>query len=204
MVRVVNFVYLLRFVAVITTGLSILAYIIAEKLLQSELHIVRLFTVAPWVVLIVVLGLTTNPFSRFIWKLLRYFFSSLYPDLNGSWEGEIIPVIGKRIPAKAIIRQNLLETQIDLHTRTSKSATLDTTPVIEAGQFKLYYTYRSTPSNVEWPSYIGSTILDVRNSAKKSKGRLELSGYYFTDRKTNGRISLRQISSVSNTDVSFY
>tara|TARA_R110002110_G_scaffold31590_1_gene111015 strand:+ start:1776 stop:2390 length:615 start_codon:yes stop_codon:yes gene_type:complete len=204
MFRVINFIYLLRYVAIVTTGLSILAYMGAERLLQSELPIVRLLTVAPWVVLIVVLVLTTNPTSRLIWKLLKSFNSSLYPDLNGSWEGEITIENGTKIPAKAIIRQNLIESQIDLHTETSKSATLETTPVIEAGQFKLYYTYRSTPSNVEWPSYTGSTILDVRNSAKNSEGPLELSGYYYTDRKTNGRLSLRQISTDSDTDVSYY
>ena len=204
MFRVINFTYLLRYVAIATTGLSILAYVGAERILQSELPLVRLLSVAPWVVLFVVLVLTTNSTSRLIWKILKFFNSSLYPDLNGSWEGEIILENGTKIPAKAIIRQTLIETQIDLHTQTSKSATLETTPMIEAGQFKLYYTYRSTPSNVKWPSYTGSTILDVRNSAKNSKGPLELSGYYFTDRKTNGRVRLRQTSTDFDTDVSYY
>ena len=204
MFRVINFTFLLRYVAIVTTGLSILAYMGAEKFLKSELPLVRLLSVAPWVVLLVLLVLTTNATSRFIWKVLKSFNSSLYPDLNGSWEGEITLENGIRIPARAIIRQNLIEAQIDLHTKTSKSATLETTPVIDAGQCKLYYTYRSTPSNVDWSSYIGSTILDVRNSAQKADDPLELSGFYYTDRKTNGRINLRQISTDTDTDVSFY
>ena len=204
MFRVINFTYLLRYVAIATTALSIFAYWGAERVLQSELPIVRLLSVAPWVVLIVILAITTNSTSRAIWKVLKKFNSSLYPDLNGTWEGEIVLEDGRKIPARAAVRQNLIEVQIDLHTETSKSLTLETTPVIEAGQFKLYYTFRSTPLNVKWPSYTGSTILDVRNAALKAPQDLELSGYYYTDRKTYGRINLRQTSTKTDVEVSYY
>lgn len=204
MFRVVNFTYLLRYVAIATTGLSILAYLGAEHFMQSDFPIVRLLSVAPWVVLLVVLVITSNITSRAIWKALKVFNPSLYPDLNGAWEGEVTLESGKKIPAKAIIRQNIIQAQIDLHTETSKSATLETTPVIDAGQFKLYYTYHSRPSNVDWPSYTGTAILDVRNAVKKADCPLEMSGYYYTDRKTNGRISLRQTSSKTDIDVSYY
>ncbi|WP_226341213.1 Cap15 family cyclic dinucleotide receptor domain-containing protein [Gemmobacter serpentinus] len=187
-----------------TTALSIFAYWGAERVLQSELPIVRLLSVAPWVVLIVILVITTNSTSRAIWRLLKKFNSSLYPDLNGTWEGEIVLEGGQKIPARAAIRQNLIEVQIDLHTETSKSLTLETTPVIEAGQFKLYYTFRSTPSNIKWQSYTGSTILDVRNAGLKAPQDLELSGYYYTDRKTCGRINLRQITNKTDVEVSYY
>lgn len=204
MFRVISFTYLLRYVAIATTALSIFAYWGAERVLQSDLPIVRLLSVAPWVVLVVILAITTNSTSRPIWKLLKRFNSSLYPDLNGTWEGEITLEGGQKIPARAVIRQNLLEAQIDLHTETSKSSTLETTPVIEAGQFKLYYTYRSTPSNVKWPSYTGSTILDVRNAVLKAPNSLELSGYYYTNRKTCGRIILKQTSTKTDVEVSYY
>jgi energy-coupling factor transporter transmembrane protein EcfT len=194
MFRVVSFTYILRYVAIATTALSIFAYWGTERVLQSDLPIIRLLSVAPWVVLIVILTITTNSTSRPIWKILKRLNSSLYPDLNGTWEGEITLEGGHKIPARAVIRQNLIESQIDLHTETSKSSTLETTPVIEAGQYKLYYTYRSSPSNLKWPSYTGSTILDVRNAALKEPEDLELSGYYYTDRKTCGRISLKQTS----------
>ncbi|SDG05093.1 hypothetical protein PUH89_13815 [Rhodobacter capsulatus] len=204
MFRVINFTYLLRYVAIATATLSILAYWGAEKILQIELPIARLFSVVPWVALIIILFITTNSTSRATWRLLKKFNSSLYPDLNGTWEGEIDIEEGHKIPARAVIRQNLIEVQIDLHTATSKSLTLETTPVIAAGQFKLYYTYRSTPSNLTWPSYTGSTILDVRNAALKAPQNLELSGYYYTDRKTCGRIKLRQTSAKTDVEVSYY
>lgn len=204
MFRVVSFTYILRYVAIATTALSIFAYWGTERVLQSDLPIIRLLSVAPWVVLIVILTITTNSTSRPIWKILKRLNSSLYPDLNGTWEGEITLEGGHKIPARAVIRQNLIESQIDLHTETSKSSTLETTPVIEAGQYKLYYTYRSSPSNLKWPSYTGSTILDVRNAALKEPEDLELSGYYYTDRKTCGRISLKQTSTRTDVEVSFY
>lgn len=204
MFRVINFTYLLRYVAISTTALSVFAYWGAEKVMQSDLPIVRLLSVAPWVVLIVILAITTNYTSRPIWRLLKKLNPSLYPDLNGTWEGEITLEDGRSIPARALIRQNLIESQIDLHTATSKSLTLETTPVIEAGQCKIYYTYRSHPLNVKWPSYTGSTILDVRNAALKISEPLELSGYYFTDRKTCGRINLKQTSTNTDAEVSYY
>ena len=204
MFRVINFTHLLRYVAIATTGLSILAYMVAEHFMQADLALVRLLSVAPWFVLIVILTITTRSTSRAIWRMLRFFNSSLYPDLTGSWEGEIALENGEITPARAVIRQSLLEAQIDLHTSTSKSSTLETTPVVDAGQLKLYYTYRSTPSNVSWPSYTGSTILDIRNAVQKEGKQIELSGYYYTDRKTNGRISLRQTSADADVDVSYY
>lgn len=204
MFRVISFIHLLRYVAIATTGLSIFAYMVAEHFMQADLALVRLLSVAPWVVLIVILTITTRSSSRAIWKILRIFNPSLYPDLNGSWEGEIVLENGAKIPARAVIRQSLMEAQIDLHTQTSKSSTLETTPVVDAGQFKLYYTYRSTPADISWPSYTGSTILDIRNAVQKKGKKIELSGYYYTDRKTNGRISLTQTSADTDVDVSYY
>ncbi|WP_288391001.1 hypothetical protein [uncultured Acinetobacter sp.] len=44
-----------------------------------------------------------------------------------------------------MIKQTLLATQINIHTETSKSLTLETTPTVESGEPKLYYIYRSLP-----------------------------------------------------------
>lgn len=202
--RIVNFIWLLRSVAIVTTALSIIAYVTADYFLNANLPLVRALFVAPWVVMTVVLLITTHSTSRLIWKILRFFNRSLYPDLNGTWEGEIILEDDTIIPARAIVRQNLLIGQIDLHTETAKSMTLETTPIIEAGQFKLYYTYRSSPKKCEWPEYIGSSILDVRFASQENEEALQLTGIYYTNRKTHGRICLTQNSSDTSRDVSFY
>ena len=204
MFRIISFTFLLRNIAVVTTALSILAYVIAQQFMESELPIIRTLSVAPWVVLIVTMFITTNTTSRFIWRVLTKFNPSLYPDLNGTWEGEITMENGDTLPARALIRQNLIHAQIDLHTKTSKSVTLEATPAIEGGQLKLYHTFRSTPKHPGWHTYTGSTVFDVRTKSQNSVRKLELSGYYYTDRRTVGRIRLEQVSDDPNADVSYY
>ncbi|URD35803.1 hypothetical protein [Methylobacterium tardum] len=173
-------------------------------MIGHELPLVRILSIAPYVALIIILCMTTNLIARNIWKIWSRFDSSLYPDLNGTWEGEIITDQGVSIPARALVRQTSILTQIDLHTETSKSVTLETTPVVESGQCKLYYTYRSKPKNPDWSQYTGSTIFDVRASMEHPHRPLELSGHYFTDRRTVGRVILRQVDSKLAKDVSYY
>lgn len=204
MFRVINFTLLLRYVAIITTIVSICAYEIVRQYWEHDIPIVRILSITPWVALFVIFAITTNGIARQIWRVLKRFDYSLFPDLNGTWEGEIVTEGNLIIPVRALIRQTLLQTQIDIHTETSKSLTLETTPAVESGQCKLYYIYRSLPKNPNWSAYIGSTIFDVRITNNPSPRVPELSGYYFTDRKTNGRIRLQQVSNDVAADVSFY
>ncbi len=204
MFRIINFTSLIRYVAVATTVITILIYEAMQSYWPNDSSIIRIISMASLTSIIVIFLITANLSARRIWKLLRYFDSSLYPDLNGTWEGEIITEEGKKIIARAIIRQTILQTQIDIHTETSKSLTLETTPAIESGQCKLYYMYKSIPKNPNWNNYTGSTIFDVRNTLSDSGKITELSGYYFSDRKTNGRIKFKQINDNTESDVSFY
>lgn len=200
MFRIVNFIILLRFVAIATTVICVLAYVIIRRFWIHDLSIFRILSITPFVAMLFILTITTNLTARLIWKSLLSINPSLFPDLNGAWEGNIITEGGMKIPVRAIIRQTLLQTQVDIHTETSKSITMESTPALESGQSKLYYLYRSLPKNPNWNSYVGSTIFDVR----RVEGALNLSGYYFTERKTNGRVELIQISKDVTGDVSFY
>ncbi|MEC6833593.1 hypothetical protein VXS06_17655 [Photobacterium toruni] len=204
MFRIIDFKSLLRYVAIITTIVSIGTYELVQSYWLNDLAIVKILSIAPWVALFVTIALTTSITARPIWKLLKKFNPSLYPDLNGTWEGEIITEDDLIIPVRVSIKQSLLETQINIHTKTSKSLTLETTPMIESGEPKLYYIYRSLPKDPTWNSYIGSTIFDIRTIESSSNRILELSGYYYTDRKTTGRIRFRQIGRCVEKDVSFY
>lgn len=204
MFRVINFILLLRYVAIITTIVSTCTYELIRQYWSHDLPVVKILSIMPWVNLAVILAITTNSLARCIWKILKRFNTSLFPDLNGTWEGEIETESKLQIPIRALIRQTLLQTQIDIHTQTSKSLTLETTPAIESGQCKLYYIYRSMPKNPNWPAYTGSTIFDVRSIYNQTSRVMELSGYYFTDRKTTGRIRLQQMSDKVSEDVSFY
>lgn len=204
MIRVINFGALLKYVAVLTTALSILIYDFIKSYWANDWALIKIISIAPWISLALLLLLTSEKSARAIWCILKYFNYSLYPDLNGTWDGEITTETGSKIPAKATIRQNLFQTQVDLHTETSKSQTLETTPSVESGNPKLYYVYRSLPKETSRPSYTGSTIFDIRSIEDGSERILELSGYYFTDRKTTGRVRLRQINKETSCDISFY
>jgi hypothetical protein len=204
MFKIVRFDLLLKYVALLTVAISIIIYSLVKTYLDTEVSLFKLITISSIVSTGIILLLLSSIVSRAIWAILAFFNKSLYPDLNGSWAGEIELESGNKLPVKAIIRQSLLSTEIDLHGETTKSITLETTPTIERGQKKLYYVYRSTPKNSNWPSYNGSTLFDIRQINGEKKASLELSGSYYTDRKTIGRIRLGQVCTDSNKDVSFY
>jgi len=204
MLRIVRFDLILKYVALSMVAISIGAYTLIQSYWLPEFSLFKVVTISSIVSTVLVMLLLTPAVSRKLWALAALFNKSMFPDLNGAWEGVITLENGDELLAKAVIRQNLLSTQIDMHGETTKSVTLETTPTIEQGQKKLYYVYRSTPRKPGWPSYNGSTLFDIRCLPSKKGTVYELSGHYYTDRKTVGRIRLTQVSRDSNTDVSFY
>lgn len=130
MFRIIDFKSLLRYVAVITTIISIGAYELVQSYWLNDFKIVKILSIAPWIALTLIVILTTSITARPLWKLLKIVKPSLYPDLNGTWEGEITTEKNLKIPVRVLIKQTLLETQIIIHTETSKSLTLETTPTI--------------------------------------------------------------------------
>ncbi|MBH87499.1 MAG: hypothetical protein CL604_18385 [Alteromonadaceae bacterium] len=204
MVRIIRFDSLLKNVAYATVALSIGIYAFVQATWLPDYPLFKVVTISTIVSTFLVTLLVHTSFSRRLWALIGRINESVYPDLNGTWQGEITLENGKTIDIRAVIRQSLLSTEIDIHGEMMKSVTLETTPSMEAGQKKLYYVYRADPKNPAWPSYSGSTIFDVRRAHGKDVYHLELSGRYFTDRKTVGRIVLRQLGTDNNHDVSFY
>lgn len=202
MFRIINFSHLIKVVVGLTVACSIALYAAFDWLWPGT-SLIRLFTIASTVGAALIFAVSSSFLSRRIWSLLKIFDRSLFPDINGAWEGEIT-FSGNSLKARAVIRQTLSHTQIDLHTPTSKSITLESTPVSEGGQARLYYVHRVTPQNPDWHVYTGSTLFDIRHAPSDSGPTLELSGSYYTDRKTTGRIRLRQYSKDVNSDVSFY
>lgn len=204
MFRVVRFDLLLKYVALTTVAVSMGIYSLIQAYWLPEFSLLKVVTISSFVSTAMVMTLLTTLVSRKIWAALAWFDESIFPDLNGTWEGEIILEDGTELAARAVIRQSLLATQIDMHGETTKSITLETTPTVEQGQKKLYYVYRSTPKTPGWSSYNGSTLFDIRSIVGEKGKRYELSGSYFTDRKTIGRIRLAKVCCNANKDVSFY
>lgn len=200
MFRIVRFDLLLRGVVLASILIAVAAYVIVQRLTGADISIFKL-TTASAVASTVVMFILLSPFmSRKIWYILRIFKKDLYPDLNGVWVGQITTEEKKNFEVRAVIRQALLVTEIDVHGETVKSVALETTPTIELNKKKLYYVYRSTPKNPAWGDYVGSIIFDVIEDGSA----LMLSGKYYTDRKSVGRISIKRVSTDINADVSYY
>lgn len=202
--RIIRFDLLLKYIALTTVVISMGIYALVQTYWLPDISLFKVITISSIVSTFLILLLLTSFISRKIWAVLAFFDKSMFPDLNGTWEGEITLEDGKDITAKAVIRQSLLATQIDMHGETTKSITMETTLTIEQGQKKLYYVYRSTPKTPGWPAYNGSTLFDIRTIGSGKGKKYELSGHYYTDRKTIGRIRLTQVCKNSNNDVSFY
>jgi len=202
--RIVRFDLLLKYITLITVVISISIYVFIQNYWLPDISLFKVITISSIVSTLLIPLLLTSFISRKIWVIFAWFDKSIFPDLNGTWEGEITIEDGTIIPTKAVIRQTLLTTQIDMHGKTTKSITLETTPTVEQGQKKLYYVFRSTPKTPGWPAYNGSTLFDIRTTCSGGVKSYELSGHYYTDRKTIGRIHLTQVSKDSNNDVSFY
>lgn len=204
MFRIIKFEWLFRWLAIGTTTVSLLVYILLQAYFGTKFSLPLLIKIAGWISFILILCLTTDIPARLIWGCLRAFNKRLFPDLNGTWEGEIIVSEALKIPARAIIRHSLLKVQIDIHTETSKSVTIETTPTLEFNQHKVYYVYRSIPKNPEWSEYKGTTTFDIRSIKFGTYNALEMSGEYFTSRMTVGRVRFRQVSTDTSCDVSYY
>jgi len=202
MFRIINFSKLIKIVVGLTVFFSIAVYALVLRL-YPETSVFKLFAISSAVAWFLVFLVGAKFTSRKIWSVMRVFDGALFPDINGTWEGEIV-FDGGSLDARAVIRQTISHTQIDLHTPTSKSITLESTPVSESGQPRLYYVHRVTPHNPDWHVYTGSTLFDVRHVTVAGKRVLELSGYYYTDRKTNGRIRLRHVGGDCTQDISYY
>jgi len=202
MFKIIRIDRLARYISICTISLSVLTFWLLS-LISPDISLFKIITLTSVVSLLIMSILVIPFFARKIWKLIRKIDRSIYPDLNGTWEGEV-DTGDKKFPVRCVIRQGLLKTEIDMHGETMKSITIETTPKKESGQNKLYYTYRSSPKNANYSDYYGSTLFDIRNVNVENKNYLELTGKYFTDRKTVGRIALKQTSSDMNKDVSYY
>jgi hypothetical protein len=204
LLRIVRFDLLVRYIALLTIAISIGAYSFIQEYWLPDFSLFKIITISSIVSTAIIVILLSPYISRKLWALKCRIDRSSFPDLNGTWEGTVTLENGDTLPVRAVIRQSLLNTQIDMHGETTKSITLETTPTLEQGQKKLYYVYRSTPKNPSWPSYNGSTLFDIRLIKTDQGEHVELSGNYYTDRKSVGRIAIKQIGADFNIDVSYY
>lgn len=200
MFRIVRFDFLLKASVLLSIVTAVTAYVFVQRFTNANISIFKLTTISALTSTVIMFILLSPFISRKIWYVAKIIKKDLYPDLNGVWVGQVTTEDSKNFEVRAVIRQALLITEIDMHGETVKSVTLETTPTIELNKKRLYYVYRSTPKNPSWADYVGSTIFDVIEDGSA----LTLSGKYYTDRKSVGRISIKRVSKDINADVSYY
>ena len=141
---------------------------------------------------------------RRVWRQFPAIERATFPDLNGTWEGQIVttwkdPTTGATpppIPATVWIKQSLFSTSVRL--RTGESHSHSTRCHLEAdhgaGVYRVWYSYDNRPKaeishrsarheGVAWLE------LDI------GQGRNRLVGQYFTDRRTTGDMDLHLAAS---------
>jgi hypothetical protein len=139
---------------------------------------------------------------RRLWKRFPLIGRKLFPDLTGTWEGELEstwknPATGHGVapsPVTIWIRQGLFSTSIKL--RTAEPTSYSTRCLLEAdqeaGRFRFWYSYDNNPraqyrhrsarhEGVAWLE------LDIDTDPER------LVGCYYTDRKTSGDIDVRRV-----------
>jgi hypothetical protein len=194
----------LRTLMVFTVATSVLAYYVIQSFIVPEFAVYKVITISSVVTVVVVWAILSPVCYRRAWKILRRLNSTIFQDMNGTWAGTIVVGSGTALEVRAVIRQSLLTTEVDVHGKTVKSITLAASPMSEAGQYKLYYVYRAEPKEPRWAPYNGTTKFTLRTLSESDGGCLALSGQYYTDRKMAGTIELRQIGADPYADVSYY
>ena len=139
-------------------------------------------------------------FVSFLWKL-PIFKNWLvpFPDLNGTWKGEIQttwtdPETGKKpepIPAILTIKQSFLNISCVMRTAEMTSRSLTSAFVLDKENQleRLVYTYDSNPIETvreRSPQHCGTMDFEIVREDK----RIKLAGGYWTDRKTTGTIEM--------------
>jgi hypothetical protein len=139
----------------------------------------------------------------FWWLHPRWFNQHIFPDLQGTYKGKLIPSENGRpeIPdAKLIIRQTLLHIKVKLITDESVSFSKIADIVHfdrEVNLFKLFYIYYNDPrDSVRDRSlpHIGAVDLRINIRGKE----ISLEGRYFNDpksRTTTGEMHFTRVSS---------
>ena len=129
-----------------------------------------------------------------LWEQFPKLNSLLFPNLNGIWNMKIYwSNDGEKgvVQATALISQDFLKIAMDVDSKDSESQTLMAKPKKdpESGRPTLYYVYLTTPKEnseiADKTPYRGAAILQIGLTTNN-----QLSGNYFTSRRTGGRYEL--------------
>lgn len=129
-----------------------------------------------------------------VWKRFPSLNTVLFPNLNGIWDIKIhwhgVNDTSGIVDGVATIKQDFIKLSMEVSTKDSDSETLIAQPrkQSESGRPILYYVYRVIPKETARDAghpYEGSAILKFSD-----EGTHQLSGNYFTSRRTKGHFTL--------------
>jgi hypothetical protein len=156
-------------------------------------------SMAATIITIIIIPITQMSW-RPLWRVFPKLNHLLFPDLNGTWTGEALPVANGDVPASARpitvwIRQGLFDVTVNLASDQIKS--YSTRAVVEfdprAHKFRIWYAYDGRPppelAKVN-PRHEGAACLEVDPLIDRET----LAGRYFTDRGTVGSLLLKRHS----------
>ncbi len=138
-----------------------------------------------------VYGLLYSAFDIYLWKfgIFRHLRISIFPNLNGRWEGEQISSYkdsdgnNVRIDAKLEVRQTFSRMKIFAYYDTSESESVIANFADFDGDIYLYYTYDNNPNSLK----VGTMAMH-RGTAKlkylEKEGKIK--GTYFNSLQNQG------------------
>lgn len=132
---------------------------------------------------------------RLLWRAAPPLNRWLFPDLNGTWTGEAVPIEGPARPITVWLRQGLFDITVTLQSDQLESHS--TRALAEhdrkAHRFRIWYGYdgRPPPELAKTnPRHEGLACLEIDPETDRER----LNGRYFTDRGTAGRLVLTRRS----------
>jgi hypothetical protein len=173
----------------------------------SELKLISL------VVMIISTGVVAiaSAIWRRVWKRFPLIGRKLFPDLTGTWEGELVSTwthsatdqTARPIPVTIWIRQGIFSTSIKL--RSGESTSYSTRCLLEAdheaGRFRFWYSYDNNPrAQYRHRSARHEGVAWLEHDIDTDPERLV--GYYYTDRKTSGDLTARRVTTMLSGEPS--
>ena len=173
-----------------------------EMMQGEETSSFRLISLVAMIISTVLAGIASISW-RYVWAWLPWIGRKTFPDLTGTWKGNLVstwinPKTGKAvppIPTTIWVRQGIFITSIKL--RTGESASYSTRCFLEAdheaGRFRFWYSYDNTPkAEYRYRSARHEGVAWLELDIDEDPNHLV--GCYYTDRKTSGDIDVCRAS----------
>ncbi|MFZ4604108.1 MAG: hypothetical protein ACOYM8_16815 [Caulobacterales bacterium] len=126
-----------------------------------------------------------------VWRYIPLLNAKVFPDLNGTWEGKVYPTAHDERVVSVRIRQTLFDVFVSMKSAEAESKSVRASFEIDrsAHKARIWYAYEARPNPELLPAnprHDGMACLEVDLDGPYT----ELSGRYFTERGTLGKIAL--------------